>query len=466
MRRRWKLVGWVIALGVLAGLVGQGAYRRYEAKRRQTARAEPGAGTSGPIRVTCRPVARGTVRNVLLLTGTVKPMAEVRVMSKVSGRLEELRLEDGTLVDEGLVVPHKGVRIAIIDHEMFDAQVQQAEAAVAALKAEEAKIRAGARPEELTIAEANLRAAEAAIKRAGSGLAQARAAEEKAVRDLHRTEFLAQKNVVSAEALDAAQTAATIARQKREEVEEQIQAAKEQAASARGQLDLVRKGARDEDRAAVAAKVAQAEAALRLARVNLDESTVRAPIAGVVAERSVDEGKMVSPSGCIVRMVQMDRVKVVVGVGDRHVARVTPGKTKATVTLDAYEDARFEGTVGKVSPVADPTTMTVAVEIHVPNPGHRLKPGMFTRVRLVLEEHRGVPVVPDHAVVRAEGRAPYVFVVTDSRAHARSVALGLTEGSVIEVDDGLRPGDLVVTRGQHLLKDDVEVEAVAEEDTP
>ena len=110
--------------------------------------------------------------------------------------------------------------------------------------------------------------------------------------------------------------------------------------------------------------------------------------------------------------------------------------------------------------------MTVEVEILVPNPDHRLKPGMFARVRLVVAEHEDVAVIPDYALVQAEGQAPHVFVVNDRRARQRSVALGLTEGSVVEVVEGLQPGDLVVTRGQHLLKDDMQVEAVAEEGTP
>jgi len=462
VRRPWKILSWVIALGVLGALIGQAAYRQIRAKRRAAAGTAVAGDHTERIRVTYKPVELGTVRRMLVLTGTVKPMAEVRVMSKVGGRLDELRLKDGTPVDEGLAIPKKGARIAVIDHEMFDAQVQQAEAALAAATAEQEKVKAGARPEELAIGEARARGAQAAVKAAEAGLSQAKATEAHAQRDSARTEELARKGVESPERVDAMRTAATVARERRQAADEHLRAANEQWISARTELALLKAGARREDREAIAARVAQATAALRLAKITLEESTIKAPIAGVVAEKSIDEGNMVSPGVCIVRIVQTDTVKIIVGVGDRFVSLIEPGKTKATVTVDAYEDAPFEGTVERVSPVADARTMTVPVEIHVPNPKHRLKPGMFARVRLVLAEREGVPVIPDYALVRPENGPPHVFVVNGNTAHRRPVTLGLAEGATVEIVKGAKAGDRVITRGQHLVREGLTVDAVEE----
>jgi membrane fusion protein (multidrug efflux system) len=87
---------------------------------------------------------------------------------------------------------------------------------------------------------------------------------------------------------------------------------------------------------------------------------------------------------------------------------------------------------------------------------------MFARVELVLREKKGVPVIPDHAVTWVEDE-PFVTVVNDGKAHRRAVKLGLAEGPVVEVTEGLQAGALVVTRGQQGLNEGDPV-AVVEED--
>lgn len=463
MRRFFKALGWVIALGALAALIGHRAWSRYQAKLRQRTARQAREGPQASLRVSVRKVAARDVRRTASLTGTVRPMAEVRVMSKVSGRLEELRLDDGTPVDQGLVIAKKGLRVAIIDHGAYEAQVQQAQAALTALRAEQQKIAAGARPEELEIARANVRGAQAAVLAARAAVAQAEAAATNATREVERVRKLFGDKVVTRQQLDNAEAQYAIALEKQRGAGEKAKSAQEQLQSAQQQLALTEQGARQEDRAAIAAKVRQAEAALRLAQINLDESTIRAPIAGVVAKRNLDEGNMVSPAVCIVTLVQMDTVKVVVGVSERDIAWVNAGRTQATVRVDAYPGKVFRGTVREVSPVADELTRTVAAEIHIPNREHRLKPGMFARVELVLQEKTGVPVVPEHAVLRVEG-ATHVFVVEAAKARRRTVRLGLRDGPLVEVVEGVQAGEWVVTRGHHMLEDGRRVVAAGAED--
>lgn len=474
MKKALKILVALTILGVGGYFAGREGYKRYmEKKKLATVSAKPAEAAS--LRVTCRSVEARDMRQVALLTGTVKPMAEVRVMAKVSGRLDELRLEDGTPVELGLVIPKKGARLAVIDHEAFEAQVKQADAALAAAKAEQAKMEAGARPEELEIARANVRAAQAAVEGAQaavegakSAVAQAQASLKNAAADVERARNLFRDKVATQQQLDSAEAQFTIARERHQAAQQQVRSAEQQVRSAEQQLKaaqeqlvLTEKGARQEDRTAIAAKVQQAEAALQLARISLQESTIYAPMAGVVSCKNLDEGNMVSPGVCIVTIVQVDTVKVVVGVGERDVALIAEGKTKAIVRTEAYDEV-FEGTVQKVSPVADERTRTVEVEIHVPNPQRRLKPGMFARVELVLREKKGVPVIPDHAVTWVEDE-PFVTVVNDGKAHRRAVKLGLAEGPVVEVTEGLQAGALVVTRGQQGLNEGDPV-AVIEED--
>jgi len=464
VKKLCKALGWLIVLGGLAALIGHRAFLRYFEKKKAAAKEKAGAAADREVRVLQRRVEARDVREFASLTGTVRPMAEVKVMSKVSGRLEELRLKDGTPVEQGLVIPKKGVRIAIIDHAAFEAEVKQAGAALAALKAEQDKIEAGARPAELEIARANVRGAEAGVEAAKAAVAQARAAQQNAKSDVERIRNLFKEKVVTRQKLDNAEAHFTIAKEKSEAARKQLRGAEEKLRAARERLALTKEGARKEDRAAIAAKVRQAEAALQLAQINLDESTIEAPIAGVVSCKNLDEGNMVSPGVCIVTLVQVDTVKVVVGVNERDIALVKEGRTRATVRVDAYSEVVFEGTVTRVSPVADEMTRTVEVEIHIPNPERRLKPGMFARVDLLLKEKKGVPAIPEDAVLRDEEKT-YVYVVNNRKAHRRTVKLGLSEGPLVEVVEGLKVGERVVTRGQRMLEEGVGVIDVGTEES-
>jgi len=466
MKLALKALKILVALAVLAGLgylVATRAYVRYKQKTQQAKAAAKAV--AGPVRVTGSKVVARDLRRVAVLTGTVKPMAEVRVMSKVGGRLEALRLPDGTPVDEGTVIAKKGTPIAVIDHAAFVAQVQQAEAALAALKAEQAKMQAGARPEELEIARANVKAAEAAVEAAKANVAQAQASLKNATIELGRIRRLFDEKVATQQQLDGAETQFAIANERLAAAREQMRRFEHQLKAAREQLVLTEKGARQEDRDALAANVRQAEAALRLAQINLEEATIEAPIAGVVSVKHLDEGNMVSPGVPIVTIVQVDTVKVVVGAAERDLPFLKAGTTKATMSVDALPGETFEGTVQKISPVVDERTRTVGVEIHVPNPGRRLKPGMFARVELLLEQRKGVPTIPDYAVLWHEDK-PSVVVVNGGKARRCAVKLGLAEGHLVEVLAGVKTGDTIVTRGQQGLKDGDPVVATEEEASP
>jgi len=461
MKRLLKALAWLIVLGAVGALAIRAGYARYLEKKR-AATAKNAAAATEAVRVTCVRVVARDLRQVAVLTGSVKPMAEVRVMSKVSGRLDALRLEDGTPVDQGTVIPKKGVPIAVIDHDAFVAQVKQAQATVESLQAELTRVNAKARPEELAIAEANVKAAEAAVEGAKASVAQAQASLDNARSELKRITDLFAEKVATQQQLDNAKAQHTIAEERLKAAQEQVLSAQQQLKAAREQKALTEQGARKEDRDAVAARIEPAKAALEIATINLAESTIRAPIAGVVACKNLDEGNMVSPSACIVTLVEVDTVKVIVGLAERDLPLVQAGTTKATVWVDAYAGQPFEGTVKRISPVVDERTRTVDLEIHVPNATHRLKPGMFARVELVLREKKGVPVIPEHAVTWVDDK-PFVTLVNDGKARRQAVTLGLAEGPAVEVTGSLEPGALVITRGQLGLKDGDPVTAVEEE---
>jgi membrane fusion protein, multidrug efflux system len=190
-----------------------------------------------------------------------------------------------------------------------------------------------------------------------------------------------------------------------------------------------------------------------------EKAPVESPLSGVVGRTYVDRGTSVTPQTPVALVVNLDSVKIRLDIPEKYIARIAVDQP-AQVRVDAYPEA-FTGRVTRISPVVDVATRTAPIEIRVPNPGHRLKPGMFARARLVMEQRMNAQVVLREAVL---GRAPgqHVYVVADGVAKEQPVKLGLYQGGEYEVLEGLSQGDLVVIMGQQRLRNGSKV--LVEED--
>lgn len=182
-----------------------------------------------------------------------------------------------------------------------------------------------------------------------------------------------------------------------------------------------------------------------------EKAPVESPLTGVIGRVYVDKGTNVTAQTAVAVVVDIDRVKVHLDVPERFLPQVSIGQT-ARVRVEAYPGEAFTGTVARISPVVETETRTAPVEIAIDNPGHRLKPGMFAGIQLVLDKRENVPSVVKEAVIGREPHA-YVFVVNDGVAKMRDVELGIHENDRMEVLKGLQAGDLVAVMGQERLRD-------------
>ncbi|MBK8980015.1 MAG: efflux RND transporter periplasmic adaptor subunit [Planctomycetes bacterium] len=205
------------------------------------------------------------------------------------------------------------------------------------------------------------------------------------------------------------------------------------------------------------ARVQQAEASLRGARVRLGYAKVTATWSSsesprVVAERYVDEGATVRANDPIVTVVDVSSVRAVLFVTERDFASLQLGQT-ATVYSDAWPGEAFVGVVDRLAPVFQETSRQTRVEVGVPNPERKLRPGMFARVEVVLDEVADATLVPESAIVRRAGGIG-VFVVGEPRDRVRFVPVetGIVNGGLVQVRGDRLAGD-VVTLGQQLLED-------------
>jgi len=197
--------------------------------------------------------------------------------------------------------------------------------------------------------------------------------------------------------------------------------------------------------------------------LKFEKAPVESPLAGIVGRFYVDIGQNVTMQTPIALVVNMDKVKIDLDVPEKYLPRVSLGQ-EAQISVDAYPEEEFSGGVTKISPVVDLTTRTAPIEIIVDNPKHRLQSGMFAKVRLILKEHKNVPVILKEAVM---GKEPdlYVYMVKDNKAILKKVTLGLHQGPYFEVQEGLKEGDLVVIMGQQRLKDNAQVSVEIEEES-
>jgi len=184
--------------------------------------------------------------------------------------------------------------------------------------------------------------------------------------------------------------------------------------------------------------------------LQFQHAPVESSLDGVIGRIYVDKGQNVSPQSPVALVVNMDRMKVNLQIPERYLSKISL-KQKAGIRVDAYPGEEFLGEISKISPIVDLDTRSAPIEIILDNPDHRLKPGMFARVSIAIEKHTQVPVILKEAIL---GKEPdtYVYVVEDKKAILRKVVLGLRQGPVCEVKEGLNPGELVVVMGQQRLQ--------------
>lgn len=374
-----------------------------------------------PVRI--RTVGRRDLSAALDAQGTLHPYKEVNVAAKLTGRVEEL------LVDVGDPIRAGDVLLRIEEEELLIAE-RQAAAAVAAAQANLARVKAGARPQEIELAKAQAAQAEA-------NLSQAEAHYE-------RMRALFASGAISESQYEQSRT--------------QYDVAQASWLAAQSQLQLVLQGPTDEEVAALEAALAQAEASLALTQLHLKEARVASPLTGIVAGRFVEMGDFVGAGMPLARIVQTDPIVMRIEVGGRDVVSLRPG-LEARITIDALPGRSYTGRVSHVEAVADSNSRLFGVKIEAPNAEGVLRAGMAARVEILTAQAKDVVAVPDSALMTEAGET-YLFVVEGETARRRVVQVGVVAQGWAEIKEGLSPGEQVVVVGHNFLADGARVQVV------
>jgi multidrug efflux pump subunit AcrA (membrane-fusion protein) len=190
--------------------------------------------------------------------------------------------------------------------------------------------------------------------------------------------------------------------------------------------------------------------------VRFERAEVTSPVDGIVGIVYMDKGARVNPPDpspsmgtALVRIVNMDTVKVAVNVIEKDLSKIKEGK-QARIRVHTYPDNVFMGRITLVSPTVNPMTRTASVEITIPNPRHRLRPGMFAEAEIIIRKADDAILIPAYAVLEKSDTRK-VLTVVDGKATPKLLELGVDQGDLVEVKGGLEVGDTLIVAGHHRI---------------
>ncbi|HHH84724.1 MAG TPA: efflux RND transporter periplasmic adaptor subunit [Firmicutes bacterium] len=184
-----------------------------------------------------------------------------------------------------------------------------------------------------------------------------------------------------------------------------------------------------------------------------EQALIKSPISGIAGNLNRDKGEMVIPGQVPVASVSnMTTMEVTILVPEHYYPRLKRNIPVEVVT-DAYPGEMFKGKIVSFTPVSDPITHTIDLKVHIPNPGLKLRSGMFARISIMLTERHSL-AIPEEAVIDGQ----FVFVYNDGKAHLREVITGLEYNTYVEVLGGVNEGEDVIVVGQKYIQDGMEVQ--------
>ena len=200
-------------------------------------------------------------------------------------------------------------------------------------------------------------------------------------------------------------------------------------------------------------------ARLRSSSARLSKTVIRAPFDGFAGLRRINIGDYATIGQELVDVVQLDPLRVNFSIPETLLPKVRQGLT-IEVTVDAYPDEVFPGEITAVAPKSDVEGHSLEVRANLPNEDLKLRPGLFVRVGISLGTNPNAIVIPEQAIWPI-GQNKTVFVVVDGKAYQRVVKVGERIPGAVEITEGLKAGDVIVTAGQMKLFEGASVRSAA-----
>ncbi|HEX8368264.1 MAG TPA: efflux RND transporter periplasmic adaptor subunit [Pyrinomonadaceae bacterium] len=447
------LSGLFIILSLLATACGGGSKTA-----NNNANSQSNTGSSVVDVTTVQATSRG-VPAFIQSTGSLVAEEQSDIAPQVSGQIVATPVNVGAFVGQGDVIARLDDRDARLRLEQAQSNEQQAQSAI-----RQAELRVGLSPgerfdpnnvPEVRAAQRNYEAAQAQIRNAEAQInnaeAQARLAEDTA----RRYTNLLRTGDISRVAYNQQQTQAESARAQVNAVREQVNTIRAQASATRQQSEVVINTARQNNQAIVTARASleNARAATALAQKAVNDTIIRAPIAGYIGERPAAVGEYVTPASRIATLVRTNPIKVRIQLPEADAGRVRPGMG-VSINVASYADRQFAGQITAINPSLEANTRAFIVEAQVDNSENLLRPNMFATVRIVQPGGGEGVFVPRAAIVADPNTSSSrVFVIEENTARLVVVQIGEEENGMVRITSGLSGGERVATSNVEQLFD-------------
>lgn len=453
-------IGIAVTIGATRFLPNVASSPATEAPPAQLTSSETKAGQA----VSIANVETGPVARSLEATGTVAAHDLLPVLPKATGlQIKEVYVDEGDYVEAGQI-------LAILDNSVLQTQIDQAKAQV-----QSAKAGVSDRQAAISQAEAGLAQAQAARSEADAGLAQAQANLAKAKADLaqaqserERYQQLANTGAISQIELDKRRTAADtaaeavrVAEANIKGAEAKIQSAEANVESAEARLKSASAGVESAQ-----AEVRSSQAGVDRQETQLEQTLVRAPASGKIAERIARVGDVTGGNQRLFTIIRNSRLELQAKVPETLLPQIKIGSS-VNITSDADSRIKLEGNVREIAPTIDPKSREATVEIDLPA-SDLLKPGMFLRASITTNTAMGLTVPAKAILPQPDGSAIVYVLQPDKTVKSQKVEKGeIIQGSLkdlakakIEIKTGLTPDQKVVVDGAGYLKDGDKVKVI------
>jgi len=408
------LLALVVAAAFIASCHGSKANVR---KEERNANSQPAA-VEG---VTTAAAIKRELPRFFEATGSLAGDQQTDVAPQTSGKVVAIGVDIGSYVKRGQMLIKLDESELKLRVDQAAAQVEQAKAAV---RQAEEKI--------------GLRSGQAFDPNKVAEVAAAKVALDLAEKNLKRAEKLIESGDVSRSFYDDQ-------RARRDQLKEQYEVQVAQARQNYAGVDVSR------------TNVANAQAALALARKSLSYAIIPAPIDGFVSERTADLGEYVSPQQKVVTIVRTNPLRIRIDIPEQAIPEVKVGQS-VSIATSAWPDKNFAGRIARIAPNVSAQSRTLTVEAEIENSGNALKPGQFATVRILQERAEPAVLIPSRAVVNDAG-VSRVYVIKDGHAEQRLVQTGQTAGDLIEIKSGVAADELVATSNLEQLSDGIAVKS-------
>lgn len=382
------------------------------------------------VSVQVAPVEKNTIQRVIETQAVLFPLQQSAIVPKISAPVQKFLVKRGSPVKENQL-------LAVLENRDLAAAAQDTKGAYDQAQATYETTTAANLPEEIQKAEADVQQAQQALD-----------AQEKVFQSRQQ---LFEQGALPRKELDQSRVDITVSRN--------------QYAIAKKHLDALLAIGKPQELKAAAGQLESAKGKLKGAEAQLSYSEIRSPINGVITDRPLYPGEMATAGTPLLTVMDLSSVIAKAHIPQDQAAALKVGDNGA-MTVPGIDDP-IKGKVTVISPALDPNSTTVEVWFEAKNRNHELKPGTSVHLSLTAQTVKDALVVPATSILTApDGSTTVMLAGSDGLAHQQGVKVGVRNGDDVQVVEGVKEGDKVVTNGAYGLPDKTKIKIEAAEAPP